>query len=218
MSVGEDGGPRSGRTRRVETFLHRLVQRPRVYELVQSLAGARAIDRAMAPLVRRSTAGRESGVVLDVGGGTGRSQSQWPRGWMYVCIEPDDHKTVGTGAPFRRISGSAGQLPVVRGAVTAVLMRNVAHHLDDGLWTASLAEVRRVLDPAGTLLFLDPLWVRSRWLSRALWRHDVGRHPRSQETLLAAISADFEVVETVEFTTLHRFVLLLAMPRASCRT
>ena len=196
-------------------FMHWLVARPGVYEFVQWVAGTNALDRRVAPLVETAIDNREEGLVVDVGGGTGRARRVWPATWEYVCIEPDPQKILPTTAGFDRIIGDATRLPVQDNSVDIVMMRLMAHHLDETAFGLALAEVERVLRLGGRLLFVEPIWCGRRWLSRLLWRYDVGRHPRSMEVLTSALASKLDIAQIDQFQTLHRFVFVLAQKRSA---
>src|SRR4051794_3210101 len=65
-------------------LLHRLVAQPRVYELVQVLAGLPVVHRRLARQLARLPT---PAVVLDLGGGTGISRPLLPRRCTYICLD-----------------------------------------------------------------------------------------------------------------------------------
>jgi hypothetical protein len=70
-----------------------------------------------------------------------------------------------------------------------------------------LDELRRVTRER--VVFVDAV-VSPRLTSRALWRYDRGRHPRSADVLKRELEARFEVVAAEEYTILHRYLLARA--------
>jgi uncharacterized protein YbaR (Trm112 family) len=178
---------------------------PRVYDLVQRLAGAPTIFRRVEPILHEA----DLALVLDVGGGTGSAQTLLPSSARYVLLDSDPRKLEGfrakSDAPA--ILGDATRLPFGDGSVDWALSIAVSHHLDEPSLNRMLDELRRVV--TGRLLFLDAVTTERR-VSRTLWRYDGGRHPRSADALLRAIAARFEVVTHEEFTVYHRYLLVTA--------
>ena len=191
-------------------IFHRLLENPRIYELVQCVAGTNALDRCTAPLIATAIGDRRTGVVLDVGGGTGRARKAWPVEWEYVCLEPDPRKILAVNSGFSRIVANAADLPIGDGSVDIVIMRLVAHHLDASVLKRALRESHRVLRPSGVFLLVEPLWCEERLLSRLLWRYDIGRHPRTPQLLMQCVATSTEISEVKFFKTFHQFILIRA--------
>jgi SAM-dependent methyltransferase len=193
----------------------RIVSHPQVYRLQRRILHAERLDELLTPLIDKAVGGVTVGTVVDVGGGAGTSRSLWPDAWTYVGIDPDE-RAVNFGEvddKTERAVGSASDLPFPDGFADAVLMKEVSHHLDDKTWEKTLAEIRRVLKPGGTFVFLDGVWTRQRWISRLVWHFDVGRHPREAGRLEADIAKQFEVEDLERFAAIHRCIVLLARPR-----
>lgn len=190
---------------------------PQVYRLQRRLLHAERLDEQLTPLIDKAVADLDLGTIVDVGGGSGTSRSLWPSTWTYVGIDPDE-RAVHFGqvdGNTERTVGSAADLPFPDGYADAVLMKEVSHHLDHATWKTTLAEIRRILKPGGTFVFLDGVWTRKRWISRFVWHFDVGRFPREAADIEADIATHFELEDLVRFSAIHRCIVLLARPRAA---
>jgi SAM-dependent methyltransferase len=195
----------------------RIVSHPRVYRLQRRLLHAEKLDEQLTPLIDKAVGGAAVGTIVDVGGGSGTSRSLWPPTWTYIGIDPDERAVQFGQADenTERTVGSASNLPFPDGYADAVLMKEVSHHLDDETWDKTLEEIRRILKPGGTFVFLDGVWTRQRWISRLVWRFDVGRHPREAASIEADIAKHFELEDLARFAAIHHCIVLLARPRAA---
>lgn len=194
-----------------------LVARPRIYDLVQFMAGTSSLDARTASLISAKLDRQRRAVVIDVGGGTGLGRRIWPKNWLYVCVEPDPGKAVPAHEGDSRVIGDGQCLPFGDHLAQAVMMRLVAHHLDDIQFEWTLGEIVRVLNRDGLFLFIDPVWAQSSLLSRVLWRYDVGRHPRTIEALVSRLQQYFELDAIDSFKTRHRFLISIGHPRRGIR-
>jgi len=175
---------------------------PAVYNLLQDLAGRRAIFRRIQPWLDQL-----SGCVLDIGGGTGRIVELLPAAARYVCLDHDAHKLGSSRGP-RRASGlvaDAAALPFASGTIDCALLIAVTHHLDEDGLRKVLSEIGRVLRPSGRFIMLDAVHAPNRFTSRALWSWDRGNHPRTWEVLGATLGKFFDVEETTNFEVLHNY-------------
>jgi SAM-dependent methyltransferase len=213
----EPSKPRDGGHATFRGGVARIVSHPRIYRLQRRLLHAERLDQLLTPLIDNAVGGASVGTVIDVGGGAGTSRSLWPDAWTYIGIDPDE-RAVNFGevdGNTERAVGSASDLPFPDGFADAILMKEVSHHLDDTTWEKTLAEIRRVLKPGGTFVFLDGVWTRRRWISRLVWRFDVGRFPREAGRIETDIAKQFEVKDLERFAAIHRCIVLLARPRKS---
>lgn len=196
---------------------HRIVAVPWVYDLVQTLAGTRSVDRRIAAQATRDA----GGVVVDLGGGTGQRGQLFAGARLYLCLDLDAQKLGGwraRGRPGQATIADATRCPFASGSVDLLLLTAVAHHLTTDQLAQALTEIARVLGPKGRLLLAEPTWVAWYPVGRLLWRFDRGAHPRSAETLRALLRRDFELVHEERWTPLHRVVFYVARPRAPARS
>ena len=90
-------------------------------------------------------------------------------------------------------------------------MVEVSHHLPDEALRACLSEVARVT--RDRFVFVDALR-GDRLRSNLMWELDLGRFPRSEDDLLAALEERFEIETIVRFRVNHDHLLCVCAPRA----
>ena len=188
----------------ITPLLHRLASRPKVYDAIQFAGGAPVV----AGLMRRWLA-EARGLTVDVGGGTGRVKSLLPTAARHVCVDVDPQKLAGYVSKYEHgqaVFGDALRLPLQGDVANAVTLVAVSHHLTESELTIAFDEIARVLAPNGTFYFFDAILAPNRWLSRWLWRHDRGAHPRTSEQLLYHLSSHFRIVDTFEYSIWHRYL------------
>lgn len=193
----------------VARLLHRLADDPRVYDAIQRAAGYARVAARL-----RTELEDTSGVVLDVGAGTGAVEALVPSASTYVWFDYDRQKLRG----YRRRSpaglavlGNARRLPFADSSVDTLVTVDVSHHLDDQGLREMLEEARRVT--RGELVFVDALR-RDDVRSRLLWRYDAGAMPRELPALRGLVEEAFAIDREDTFSVLHQYVLFRARPRA----
>jgi SAM-dependent methyltransferase len=109
--------------------------------------------------------------VLDLAAGTGKlTRALLQQGLDVTAVEPQDslREILATGVGAQRVhEGLAETIPLADSSVAAVTVADAFHWFDQ---TRALAEIRRVLRPAGGLavLITTPDW------SGASWAHEIG--------------------------------------------
>jgi uncharacterized protein YbaR (Trm112 family) len=181
---------------------------PRVYEFHQAYGGGRPI----AAEVKRHLQDVGGATLLDIGAGTGMVGSLIPPETRYVWFDNDRLKL--RGLLSKRIDclavlGDAARLPFDTDAADWTVMVEVSHHLQDGTLQASFEEAARVTRER--FIFVDALR-GSRARSKLLWQLDLGRFPRSEEELIAALEKSFEVEKVERFRVNHDHVLCVCVP------
>jgi SAM-dependent methyltransferase len=209
-------------------FIHRIVARPAVYDIVQSLAGAEKVRRRLAAALARAgglaTRASDPGgrlVVVDVGGGTGGWRGLWPADASYIGADLDEVKLQGMRARHPSalaIQADAARLPLADGRADAVGCTLMSHHLPDETLEAALRECARILRPGGVLAFADAVWSPRRLPGRVLWHYDRGSFPRTPAVLRAAIDRCFDVQVWEPYAVFHAYILCVATPRTQSRT
>jgi SAM-dependent methyltransferase len=199
---------------RVRGLYSRAISHPRVYKAQGMLLGRDRLEAAMRPVVEQAVGGTAAGTVVDVGGGTAEARALWPSGWRYIAVDNDARMEDIRPDSMERVTGSAGRVPLPDGLADHVLMSNVSHHLDDRTWSAALTEIRRMLRPDGTFIFVDGVFVPGDVVSRLGWFLDAGRHPRPESRLLADVSSEFDVVSVDRLRLLHHVVVVEARQKA----
>jgi ubiquinone/menaquinone biosynthesis C-methylase UbiE len=198
----------------MSSLADRVLAEPGVYDLIQRLVGVRILDERIREVCMTRP---QPATVLDVGGGTGTSSRLWDLGTRYVCLDLERAKL----APLRRrgegsaLVGDALRLPIASTSIDAILCRFVAHHIDHASLPLLFGEMARVLNPAGYLIFIDPLDLPGRWQSRLLWKYERGHYRRSENDLRASLEERFDVVHWQRFALYHHYALCLAVPRTA---
>jgi len=111
--------------------------------------------------LRREVLAPATGVVLEIGAGTGRNFPHYPAAVKEViATEPDPHMrkraadVVRTASvPVRLDPSPAERLPVDDDSIDTVVATLVLCTIPDP--AAALAEIRRVLKPGGTMVFFE---------------------------------------------------------------
>jgi SAM-dependent methyltransferase len=187
----------------------RLLDSPRVYDLIQMVVGGQATARRLRGVLA-PTAGRE---VLDVGAGTGSLAALLPPGAHYTALDSDPGKLRRLEAKLpgtRCLLRSGLETGLEDRAVDWTVCVAVTHHLDDEQLPRLVAELARITRER--LVFLDALWT-GRWdAGRLLWRYDRGSHPRPADALLSALHEHFALERIERYRTLHEYVLCVGRP------
>ena len=153
-----------------------------------------------------------SGIVLEIGPGTGANLRYFPReGIRWIGIEPNpfmsqylEEEGARLGMKIELRSGTADHLPVPDGSVDAVVSTLVLCCVGDQQLT--LREVMRVLKPGGKFVFIEhvaaPIGTRLRrfqnWVT-PLWRRmGDGCHP-NRETWIELENAGFDKLTYEKF-------------------
>jgi len=192
---------------RLQRLAAALVSRPLVYDLVQELAGQEKVARRL----RAALAGMPHRRALDVGSAAGGFAFRLGVSPVCTDLDPRPLAALRRRRPgTRALVANAGALPFPDGAFDLVLCLAVLHHLDDPTLEAVVAELARI--SSGRVLVLEPLRNDARGVSRFLWRYDRGKHPRTRDQLLAALSGRMEVVESAEFAVYHQYLMCVMRP------
>jgi ubiquinone/menaquinone biosynthesis C-methylase UbiE len=147
------------------------------------------------------------GRVLEVGCGDGRSFEHYPTSvTQLVAVEPDPtaravaaERARATAVWIEVLDGTAEALPAKDGSFDAVITMGVLCTVAQP--TATLAEVRRVLEPTGELRFWEhvcsrhlPLRLLQRSLDALFWTRALGGCETTRDTSAAIAASGFEFV------------------------
>lgn len=117
--------------------------------------------RSYAASLLRVSAGA---TVLDVGSGPGSTVDAVQRtGARIICLDRDPSMLAAIGAAAPRVRGRAEMLPVLEGAVDAVLCAGVLHSIDPDALAWTLAELLRVVRPGGRVVVVNKGLAPWRW-------------------------------------------------------
>lgn len=152
---------------------------------------------------RIRTAGAATGRVLEPGLGTGLNLPYYEAADEVVGVEPDPHmlgraraRAAAAPCPVRLVEAGAESLPFADGEFDTVVFALSLCTIPDE--RAALAEARRVLAPAGRLIFLEHVRAERSWAAALqdrvapVWRHATGGCNLNRDTV-AAISEEFEI-------------------------
>jgi SAM-dependent methyltransferase len=190
-------------------MLHSIVARPWIYNLVQRLTGIEETKRRLA-IALHST----SGLLLDVGAGTGNYLDLLPPGTRYIWLDNDRQKLAG----FRRVHrgqmailGDAGRIPVKDRSVDYALSVAVSHHLTDAELDNFLQSLARICRHG--FIFMDVLDRPDSRVSRLLWKYDRGSFPRTPYVLRTFLERYFKIQSEEYYSVYHHCMLCLAVPQ-----
>lgn len=118
---------------------------------------AAAMERGAVGRIRRELLAGLGGDVLEIGAGAGANFALYPEAARVIALEPDPHmlkRARDKARPNIEIrTGPAERLPFPDASFDAVVSTLVMCSVDD--LPRSLAEARRVLRPAGALVFIE---------------------------------------------------------------
>jgi SAM-dependent methyltransferase len=192
----------------IAALAHRIASHPRLYNWIQNLAGQRRVILQLRAALEKVGAGR----ALDVGSAGGSVSKKLALNPLHVDVDFIPLLALRQrDRSASAVTADAAMLPFHDAAFDLTLCVDVSHHLDDTVWPEALTELSRVT--RGRLIFLDAIRNDSRFASRMLWRYDRGRYPRAREELLDALSREFTIDETADFSIYHQYVLCIATPR-----
>ena len=190
-------------------LIHRIAARPAIYNLIQRAAGLEITRARLAQLMADI-----SGILLDVGAGTGNYVDLLPAGTRYVWLDNDVEKLRG----FRSVHptelavlSDAGRMAIREGSVDYALSVALAHHLTDSELDCFLASVARICRRG--FIFQDPVDCPESAISRALWKYDRGSHPRKPEDLRQRLERYFTIEKEFSYRVYHTYLLCRAVPR-----
>jgi ubiquinone/menaquinone biosynthesis C-methylase UbiE len=190
------------------TELSRL-QHPRFARMYERTS-AESERRGNAELRDRLLAGL-SGRVIEVGAGNGLNLGHYPGTVAeVVAVEPDDYlRRLAEGAatqaavPVTVAAGHATALPVEDASFDAAVASLVLCSVADV--PVALAELRRVLKPAGELRFFEHVRSDNRWLGMLqdglspIWSRAGGGCHLNRDTAAALRTAGFDITRIERF-------------------
>lgn len=182
---------------------------PRVYDFHQRHGGGRPI----AARVAAALGDVGTSTLLDVGAGTGMVASLISGQTRYVWLDNDLLKLRGflaKSVDSMAVLADAGRLPFGAETVDVTVMVEVSHHLPDDALKSCFDEIARVT--RDRFVFVDGLRGTS-LRSRILWQLDLGRFPRTERDVVAALGAAFEVIEVDRFRVNHDHIVCTCIPR-----
>lgn len=189
-------------------------------------AGMALLERGTLGRWRRKVVGEVRGRTLEVGCGTGRNLPLYDPSVKVVATDPDPRllrKARTRSSAARLVAARAEALPFRAGAFDAVVSTLVFCTVDDP--ERGLAEIRRVLDPPGTLHMLEHVRSENRLLAwiqdriQPLWTLLAGGCRPNRETVALVESLGFrpDPASLSRRGTLRRFVARPGSPPPGSR-
>lgn len=124
------------------------------------LAHGEAADRRLYAARKTALLGGIRGHVVEIGAGAGVNLAYLDPAVRYTAVEPNPHfhrrirqRGRRAGIPVEAVTAVAEQIPLADRSVDAVISTLVLCSVDSQ--EAALAEVRRVLRPGGTFVFIE---------------------------------------------------------------
>ena len=175
--------------------------------------------------IRRELLARLRGRVLEVGAGTGPNFRLYPDTVSaLVAVEPEDYlrakaeeAAARSGRPIRVIDALADRLPFEDSSFDAAVVAQVLCSVPDQ--AAALAELRRVIKPAGALRFYEhvlarrPRYARFQRLAGKLTPHFAGGCHPDRDTGRAIEEAGFTIERCRRFDFRLSFLDYPVAPR-----
>jgi len=191
-------------------------------------------DRVTQPLERAVLAERRarllndlSGVIVDVGAGTGANLAHFRRAERVIATEPDPRmrrqlaaKLPSAPVPAELLDAPAESLPHADASVDAVVFTCVLCTVADV--DRALAEAKRVLKPAGQLVVLEHVrgaGKLARWQDRItpIWARLMGGCHPNRDIAAAIRNAGFTFEHAEHFDPFPRLVPVRPMLQATAR-
>jgi ubiquinone/menaquinone biosynthesis C-methylase UbiE len=160
---------------------------------------------------KRSLISGLTGRVLEIGPGTGANLEYYPEELLLTGLEPNPHmqqylreKAGRLGRQIDIITGAAEEIPLEDESMDGVVSTLVLCSVTDV--QQALHEIKRVLKPGGTFLFIEHVaapkhtFLRriQRWI-KPLWRRMADGCKPERETWKAIKKAGFDEVEVEHF-------------------
>jgi SAM-dependent methyltransferase len=196
-----------------DSLFARIGGHPILYNFVQAISGRETVIDRLRPWLNTI-----SGLVIDVGGGTGQIAAHLNGSTRYVCVDLEHAKMRGLNRRLLNggaVLADAVALPIRVESADAVLCIGFSHHVDDASLHRVLHEIASVLTPTGQLLFLDAVWAPRRLAGRALWAVDRGSYPRTAARIATAVDRHFEIEDEKTFVVLHEYCAFRCRKRHS---
>jgi ubiquinone/menaquinone biosynthesis C-methylase UbiE len=138
-------------------ILYRMLENPKVYDLVQRLLGGDRVYRALKEVIGAQLKNISYSNVLDVGCGTGLFGDCFSSEYTGIDINQEYIKKAGTKRGGVYLVADATRLPFETGTFDLVFTLGVLHHLDVQNQDNMLKEMWRVCKAGGHILIMDGL-------------------------------------------------------------
>jgi SAM-dependent methyltransferase len=182
----------------ITTGFRSALSHPSIYDLFQSIMGARSVRRNFTTNSIRACPGSR---VLDVGCGTAQILDYLPEGVDYWGYDINPKYIAAAQAKFGRKGRYACRL-LEESEIRAiapfdiVLVIGLLHHLDDDAARNVLHLARLALKPGGRVVSIDPVFTANQNpIARMLVSRDRGQNVRDEKGYLVLARHEFHLVE-----------------------
>jgi hypothetical protein len=111
------------------------------------------------------------------------------------------------------VMGDAARLPLRPRIADVTFIVEVSHHLPNSAFRECLAEAARVT--RGRLIFIDAVRGK-RVRSKLMWQLDLGRHPRTEQSMVDYLDTNFQVESVDRFRGVnHDHVMFVCTPKVA---
>jgi SAM-dependent methyltransferase len=202
----------------VQPFLHRLLEKPLIFELQQKLCNNySAIAEEFSDIL-----GQGGKRIIDIGCSTGACArtiiDMRMNDYVGIDIEPRyTEAAAGWSSHGQFQAVDARSMPFQDDSFDLAMFIGIMHHMDDKLVMDCLSEVSRVLTPQGRVIIAEPVFTPGRRLSTLLLSMDRGHNIRDESGYRSLFCGymverqrffDFSIVR-------HRFCSFVLRPSSS---
>lgn len=194
--------------------IHRILRVPIVYRLVQAIFRHPETQREWDESLKTYAGAR----VLDIGSGTGEQSAFFQNGIEYIGIDISEAYVEQSKKDFGEFGhfyvASLDDLPNLNmGRFDLVILKGVFHHLEDKQVAEFAQNVSGVLAKNGSILSLDPTFIKGRVVGNAFAQLDRGKHVRKEAQLRAILEPKLKVENSTlikqKFPSYQRLLLRL---------
>ncbi len=188
-------------------FFQRLLENPKIYELMQKLLGGDRVYRAIREFIGVQLKNIGNYNVLDVGCGTGFLSDCFTGAYTGVDINPAYIKKAEIKGKGVFMVADATKLPFAPETYDLVFTLGVLHHLESGNRKKLLNELWRVCKPDGKIIIIDGVIPSNRLnlLGFILAKLDRGRYKVRGKKFKEMINASYFFSKKITFTNITRF-------------
>jgi SAM-dependent methyltransferase len=184
----------------ITSGLRATLSHPILYDFLQNALGAQSSRRK---IVRDHFRPKKDQSLLDIGCGTGEIAPHLPPGVAYRGIDLSPSYIASARQRYGHlghfeVADASEPLPFSTQKFDLVTCIGLMHHLDDDESVALFNSVRRLLQPRGRLVTVDPTFVDGQHLiAREIAKRDRGRNVRRPEGYEALARRVFDDVTVV---------------------
>lgn len=188
-------------------FFHRLLENPKIYEVMQKLLGGGRVYKAIREFIEVQLKNISNNNVLDVGCGTGFLSDCFTGAYTGVDINETYIKKAETKRKRVFMVADATELPFAPETYDLVFTLGVLHHLESGNRKKLMNELWRVCKLGGKIIIVDGVIPSNRlnFLGFILAKLDRGRYKIRGKKFREMINDSYSFSKKITFTNIIRF-------------